>query len=809
MKFKILYGAFIATVLTACGGGGGGSSDSGGSGGGGGGGGGTTPANNAPVFSSSDTASVLEGQTAVITVEASDEDSDTLTYALSGDDSALFSLSDSNQLAFLAAPDFEAPGDSGSDNVYSVVITVDDGTDSVTQSVSVTVLDAFEGRVIDGPVSGATVFVDVDGDYVADASEPTGTTDSNGLFFIEKGDVSISSASKLISIGGTDTTTNTALPDLALVSDVPTAATASAYITPLSTIVAAAATPEAKAEVLTALGISATDLGADATDAAAVVQAFVTKDVWAQAVAGDAVAQAIQTKNVQMAEVFVSAVNAADTSDAATSVSRAVTMTKSLAAGLVTQAASGKTIIDSATAQNGTVTFTLVDAVVADALVSAVQAYTADAAITDTSLDTLASEADALKAFATDVTVLVTHLTDQLNFLDITGTAAEGAITSAKSSADQALTTIVSAVTAASTAELVIYAAGGSTSSIVAAVNTLKTDLGVDSSTGGGSSGGGSSGGGSSGGGSTGGGSGGSTGGGSTGGGSTGGGSTGGGRAVAALEVAASTDGGSGGSGSGTISAFEGRVIDGPVSGATVFIDADGDYEQDSGEPSGTTDINGLYSIATGGVTTSSTSKLISIGGTDTTTNKALPDLVLVADVPTTASVAANITPISTIVAAAPTPAAKVEVLTSLGISAADLGADASDAAAVIEAFVAKDVWAESVAGDAVAQSIQTKNVQMAEVLVSAVNVADTSDAATAASRAVAMTKSFAVGLATQAAAGAKIMNTETALDGTVTIKIVETVVSDALVTAVQVYAADATITDRVSIRLPRIRMYA
>ena len=659
MKFKILYGAFIATVLTACGGGGGGSSDSGG--GGGGGGGGTTPANNAPSFTSSDTASVLEGQTAVITVEASDEDSDTLTYELSGDDRALFSLSESNQLAFLAAPDFEAPGDAGGDNSYSVIITVDDGTDSVTQTISITVLDAFEGRVIDGPVSGATVFVDVDGDYVADAGEPTGTTDSNGLFFVGKGDVSISSASKLISIGGTDTTTNTALPDLALVSDIPTAATASAYITPLSTIVAAAATPEAKVEVLTALGISATDLGADANDAAAVMQAFVTKDVWAQAVAGDAVAQAIQTKNVQMAEVFVSAVNAADTSDAATSVSRAITMTKSLAEGLVTQAAAGKTIISSAAAQNGTVTFTLVDAVVTDAFVSAVQAYTADAAITDTSLDTLASEADALKAFATDVTVLVTHLTDQLNFSDVTGTAAEGAITSAKSSADQALTTLVTAVTGASASDLVTYGTGDSSSSIVAAVNTLKTDLGVDSSTGGGSSGGGSSDGGSSGGGSTGGG---STGGGSTGGGSTGGGSTGGGSTGGGSTGGGSTGGGSGGSGSGTISSFEGRVIDGPVSGATVFIDVDGDYVQDSDEPSGTTDINGLYSIATGGVTTSSTSKLISIGGTDTTTNKALPDLVLVADVPTTASVAANITPISTIVAAAATPAAKVEVLT-------------------------------------------------------------------------------------------------------------------------------------------------
>ena len=850
MKFKILYGAFIATVLTACGGGGGGSSDSGGSGGGGGGG--TTPANNAPAFSSSDAASVLEGQTAVVTVEASDEDSDTLTYTLSGDDAALFSLSDSNQLAFLAAPDFEVPGDAGADNVYSVVVTVDDGTDSVTQTLSITVLDAFEGRVIDGPVSGATVFVDVDGDYVADSSEPTATTDSNGLFFIEKGDVSISSASKLISIGGTDTTTNTTLPDLALVSDVPTAATASAFITPLSTIVAAAATPEAKVEVLTALGISATDLGADATNAAAVVQAFVTKDVWAQAVAGNAVAQAIQTKNVQMAEVFVSAVSVADTSDAATSVSRAVTMTKSVAAGLVTQAASGKTIIESATAQNGTVTFTLVDAVVADALVSAVQAYTTDAAIVDTSLDTLAAETDALKAFATDVTVLVTHLTDQLNFSDITGTAAEGAITSAKSSADQAVTTIVSAVTAADTADLVIYAAGGSTSSIVVAVNTLKTDLGVDSSTGGGSTGGGSSGGG-------------STGGGSSGGGSTGGGgSGGGGSGVTPSFTTAGTlsilEGGTAAvtvQGTGTITmtggadlskftlssenaltfnvatdyetpldsgadnvynvtltatsgsetatldlaitvldAFEGRVIDGPVSGATVYVDVDGDYVQDADEPSGTTDVSGLFFVGKGDVTISSASKLISVGGTDTTTNKALPDLALVSDVPTTASASANITPISTIIAAAATPAAKVEVLTSLGISAADVGADASDAAAIIEAFIAKDVWAESVAGDAVAQSIQTKNVQMTEVLVSAVNVADTSDATSAASRAVAMTKSFAAGLVAQAASGAKIMNTETALDGTVTIKVVENVVSDALVTAVQTYAADTTVTD-------------
>ena len=176
-------------------------------------------------------ASVLEGQTAVITVEASDEDSDTLTYALSGMIRHCFLSAIAISLLSLRRRILKRQGIVVLIMCTALLLPWMTERDSVTQSVSVTVLDAFEGRVIDGPVSGATVFVDVDGDYVADAGEPTGTTDSNGLFFIEKGDVSISAASKLISIGGTDTTTNAALPNLALVSDVPTAATASAYIT--------------------------------------------------------------------------------------------------------------------------------------------------------------------------------------------------------------------------------------------------------------------------------------------------------------------------------------------------------------------------------------------------------------------------------------------------------------------------------------------------------------------------------------------------------------------------------------------------
>lgn len=566
MKLRMVMSVLTAAALTACGGSGGSSSSDNS----GGGGGTSTPTNSAPSFSSADTASIAEGQTLVLTVEASDEDADdTLSFSLAGDDAALFSLSDSNQLVFKSAPDYEAPADTGGNNIYNIIVAVNDGTEEVTQALTITVtdvaspaftsastlsvveggtsaltiegtgaialtggadlakftlsaanaltfnvatdfetpldsggdnvynltftategtetstldlvitvVDAFEGRVIDGPVSGATVFIDVDGDYVQDADEKSVITDANGLFFLEKGEVSISSSSKLISVGGTDTTTNKALPDLALVSDVPTSAAASAYITPISTIIAAAATAEAKAEVLTSLGISAEDLGVSAADTAAVVQAFLTKDVWADSVAGDAVAQAIQTKNVQMTEVLVSAVNVADTSDAASAVSRAVAMTKSFAEGLVVQAAAGNKIINSETAADGTVSFKIVETVVSEALVVAVQTYTALATVTDTSLDTLVTDADALAAFADDLTAVITQVTDQLNFADVTAASIATVISAAKNSVEDAVGGIATAVVAADATELAAYASGSSTSTIAASVATAETNV--------------------------------------------------------------------------------------------------------------------------------------------------------------------------------------------------------------------------------------------------------------------------------------------------------------------------------------------
>lgn len=91
---------------------------------------------------------VDENQTAVTTIAATDAEGDALTFSLSGGaDAALFAIDpQSGALSFLAAPDFENPGDVGADNVYDVVVSVSDGLDSVTRDLAIVV-----GGVNDAP----------------------------------------------------------------------------------------------------------------------------------------------------------------------------------------------------------------------------------------------------------------------------------------------------------------------------------------------------------------------------------------------------------------------------------------------------------------------------------------------------------------------------------------------------------------------------------------------------------------------------------------------------------------------------------
>lgn len=100
--------------------------------------------NENPIITSGNAVSVEENQTAAIDVNATDADNDTLTYAITGGaDASLFSIdSASGVVTFDNAPDFEAPGDTGADNVYNIMVTVTDGNNgSAVQDIAITVTD--------------------------------------------------------------------------------------------------------------------------------------------------------------------------------------------------------------------------------------------------------------------------------------------------------------------------------------------------------------------------------------------------------------------------------------------------------------------------------------------------------------------------------------------------------------------------------------------------------------------------------------------------------------------------------------------
>jgi hypothetical protein len=296
-----------------------------------------TPINAAPAFTSAAEASVVEGGTALFDITTTDSDGDDVTLTLGGADASLFTLTGST-LSFTAAPDFETPGSAASSNTYSLTLSASDGSATTAQDVTVTVTDATEGRVIDAPLSGATVFIDLNCNLIQDGDEVAVTSDLSGYFKVPVASAAIPPCDslKVVSIGGTDTSTGRVLPDIALVSDVPTGSNP-VSITPVSTIVAAATTPAAKTAVLASLGISGS------------VEDFLAKDVWALAQSGDAAAQNIQKANLAISTVLQTATSLVDTSNSTTAVANATNVINAIAKQMVSQSVAGADVFDAAT----------------------------------------------------------------------------------------------------------------------------------------------------------------------------------------------------------------------------------------------------------------------------------------------------------------------------------------------------------------------------------------------------------------------------------------------------------------------------
>ena len=111
-----------------------------------------TAVNDAPILISDGggamaAVTLAENQTAVTTVTSTDVDGGAPTYSIiGGADAVLFTLNPTTgALTFNAGPNFEAPVDAGTDNVYNVTVQVADGNGGTdTQVFSITVTDVNE-----------------------------------------------------------------------------------------------------------------------------------------------------------------------------------------------------------------------------------------------------------------------------------------------------------------------------------------------------------------------------------------------------------------------------------------------------------------------------------------------------------------------------------------------------------------------------------------------------------------------------------------------------------------------------------------
>ncbi|SDQ13573.1 ExeM/NucH family extracellular endonuclease [Pseudovibrio sp. Tun.PSC04-5.I4] len=174
-----------------------------------------TGSNQAPVLSLASEVTVAENTTEVADAEATDVDNADLSYSVSGTDADLFEIdSETGQLSFNTAPDFETPADADGDNVYQVEVTVTDGDGGTdTQSVSVNVSDVNEDQrdviafdMVDSQNQGLVSFTNTAPDFASPADAFGKTSASNAPFSLVD---STAGSFENDALGIIDETTNT------------------------------------------------------------------------------------------------------------------------------------------------------------------------------------------------------------------------------------------------------------------------------------------------------------------------------------------------------------------------------------------------------------------------------------------------------------------------------------------------------------------------------------------------------------------------------------------------------------------------
>ena len=103
-------------------------------------------ANSAPTINGLDaTVPVRENQTTLLSLDVTDAEGDNLTYSVAGDDAASFTVSETGDITFTSAPDYETK------TSYQITVVVSDGVNETRQDLTVEITDVAES-VAEAPV---------------------------------------------------------------------------------------------------------------------------------------------------------------------------------------------------------------------------------------------------------------------------------------------------------------------------------------------------------------------------------------------------------------------------------------------------------------------------------------------------------------------------------------------------------------------------------------------------------------------------------------------------------------------------------
>lgn len=245
--------------------------------------------NQAPIFSSSSDLEVLEGSLIVGDILATDPDSQLLEFTIvGGNDREWFSLTTQGQLSFSEKPNFEQPRDSNADNSYAVEVSVTDKQASTQQMFFVSVNNALEGIVIDGPVNEALLFTDLNSNYSHDPEEISSNTRIDGTFLVAEADQESTNYS-IVAIGGTDTQTGNALSNVVLMTNQTNDPTSFMAITPLTSLLSMTDDNLIKQQALTTLQLASS------------IDVIMHTNLWAGVESGELTAFKTQKTNQQLA----------------------------------------------------------------------------------------------------------------------------------------------------------------------------------------------------------------------------------------------------------------------------------------------------------------------------------------------------------------------------------------------------------------------------------------------------------------------------------------------------------------------------